>query len=122
MSLRGEVYIPRAALPPGQATTHRCVILSNNFLIGQHGGRNLFVNVALIRSAVSQSGRPVSLVPGHSFRVTPKDLPFLSHESIIETHQIFAVPIQDFLGRAAQGNFPPVLLQKVLEGARRLFT
>ena len=122
MPARGEVYFPKTTLPPGQATTHRCVILSSNFLLGQHGGRNLFVNVALIRSAVSRTGRPVFLIPGHSFPVTRTELSFLSQDSIIETHQIFAVPIQEFSSQTPVGRLPPVLLQKVLEGVRRLFT
>jgi len=119
--IRGEVYFPSGVLPPHQSMPHRCVVLSSNSVIAQQG-RNLFVNVALIRSAVQQSGKPVPLIPGHSFPVRQVDLPFLTNDSIIETHQIFAVAIQEFQGRNAEGRLQPPLLQRVLEGARRLFT
>src|ERR1700737_20818 len=94
--LRGEVFFPDVTLPPGQDVPHRCVVLSPNNLIATQGGRRLFVNVAIIRSATTQQGRSVPLVPGHSIRVTTTELPCLQNDSIIETHQLFALPLAAF--------------------------
>lgn len=121
MPVRGEVYYPDKNLPPGQDIKHACVILSPNNLIGQFG-RNLFVNVALIRSAFDQRGRPTRPVPGHSILITPQDLSSLTNDSYVETHQLFAVPLQQFQYKQPVGRLSQTALDLVLEGARRLFT
>lgn len=121
MPLRGEVYFPDTKLPPGQDIAHRCVVLSPNALLATQGNR-IFVNVAIIRSAVAQNGRRVNLVPGHSILVTPRELPCLTHDSFIETHQIFAIALAQFSQKRPVGRLPPKVLDQVLDGARRLFT
>src|SRR5687768_8888619 len=90
---RGEVLFPQVKLPPGQEVPHRCVILSpNGFISSQWNG--YFVSVAILRSAFSRKGSQVRLVPGHSIWVSASELPFLTNDSIIETHQLFSLPLR----------------------------
>jgi hypothetical protein len=128
MPLRGQVYFSgKTVLPPGQMTPHRFVIVSHSAILATSGNR-VFANVALIRSAKRADGSPVRLMPGHSIPVTPKEVSSLQHDSIIETHQLFAVPLDLFQGSGARIGLAPIdtlpgpLLSRVLEGCRRLFT
>jgi hypothetical protein len=59
---------------------------------------------------------------GHSILVTPQQCPFLSVDSIIETHQLLALPLTDLEPLRPVGTLPPNVLGKVLESIRRLFT
>lgn len=59
---------------------------------------------------------------GHSILVTPKQCPFLKVESIVETHQILALPLPDLETIHPVGTLPHDVLEKVLEGARLLFS
>lgn len=122
MALRGEVYFPDATLPPNQSIPHRCVVLSPDHLTGGFSNKFLFVNVAIIRSATDKLGNPVPVVPGHSIRVTPKDLPRLQHDSYVETHQIFAIPLRAFSTKNLVGKLPAQLMGRVLEAVRLLFS
>ena len=121
---QGRVFIPRNIFPPGQKTIHYVVILSNDFILkrmaaSQQGG---FVVVGIIRSAVNQSGNRVKLVPGHSFPLGSAELSSLSHESIIETHQLFSLHSSEFHSSRSKhiGDLPKEILHSVLEGAQRL--
>jgi len=58
----------------------------------------------------------------HSIQVTAKQCPFLKHDSIIETHQVLALPSTDLEPLRPVGTLPPDVLDKVLEGTRRLFS
>jgi hypothetical protein len=127
MPLRGQIYFSRnMVLPPGQHTPHQFIIVSPNGVLANNGNR-VFANVVLIRSATHQDGTPVRLVPGHSVPVTPQDIRGLANNSIIETHQIFALSIGLFQAQAGRPAPQPVavlaqpLLDRVLENCRRLF-
>lgn len=124
---QGRVYFPPVTLPPGQETNHRIVVLTNNQIINRIS-QNQFLLCAIIRSSVNQSGKPVIQVPGHTIPVNPSDFTssqegaVISHESLIETHQLFHIQKQAFsspsvrsLGDLSQGK-----LQEVLSGAKRL--
>ncbi|MBI4403725.1 MAG: type II toxin-antitoxin system PemK/MazF family toxin [Deltaproteobacteria bacterium] len=125
MPLRGEVYFPAKNLPPDQDTPHRCVVLSPTNLMAHHPnvkGNKLFVVVAIIRSATHQSGTPVRLVPGHSVPITVTDFSFLDHDSIVETHQLFAVELDVFRRKHPMGRISGQVLTDILRGAQRLFS
>ena len=125
MPQRGEVYFPDKTLPPGQSMPHRCVVLSPTNLMATHpntSGNRLFVTVAIIRSAKHQNGTSVRQMLGHSIPITPQDLPSLQHDSLIETHQVFAVELDAFKNRKSEGKLPLAVMNDVLSGVRRLFT
>jgi hypothetical protein len=118
MALQGEVYFPSNVLPPHQAKKHRVVILTNSTLLALHS--NLFIVVAIIRSAVTDSGKNVSLIPLHSIPITPEKIgPIISHNSVIETHQLFALPRTSFEKDKSLGRLPNDVLTQVLRGAQR---
>lgn len=123
MALRGQVFWPPKGmkLPPKQATQHRVVILSNSAISTLGGGQGVHLMVAIIRSAMNQQGRPVRQIPLHSIPLSPGDAPFLQHESIIETHQLFAVHSHDFKCERALGVVPAHVMGQVLAGARKIF-
>jgi hypothetical protein len=122
MTKRGDVYFPDARLPPGQDIKHRVVVLSPNTLIAQQGGARLFVSVALIRSAVNaKTGRPIPLIMGHSIPIAPTELPALQHDSVVETHQLFAVSLAELSKKKAVGTVIGTKLDEILAGARLLF-
>jgi hypothetical protein len=122
VALRGEVYFPDATVPPNQSIPHRCIVLSPDHLTGGLGNKLLFVNVAIIRSATDRLGNPVPVVQGHSIRITPQDLPRLRHDSYVETHQIFAIPLSAFSAKNLIGKLPAQLMNRVLDGVRLLFS
>ena len=125
MPLRGEVYYPNKTLPPGQDIVHQCVVLSPTNLMATHPntpGNRLFVTVAIIRSATHKDGRPVRLIKGHSFPISSQQLPALQHDSIIETHQLFAVELDVFRKKTPIGTITNPLLADVLAGAKLLFS
>lgn len=125
MAQRGEVYFPDKKLPPGQDIPHRCVILSPTNLMAMHPNTSknrLFITVALIRSARHQDGTPIRPVLGHSIPITSKDLPSLQHDSVVETHQVFAVELDTFKIKKPEGKLPSALMDDVLSGVRRLFS
>lgn len=119
---QGRVYLPQAIIPPGQQTTHFVVVLTNNGILNRIQLSGGFVVTALIRSAVSSRGTRVNLLPIHSIPVTRAELPFLSHDSIIETHQLFHLPLQELTGTNGRqlGDLPAQILAATLVGARRL--
>jgi hypothetical protein len=120
---QGRVFRPPSAiLPPRQAKTHFVVVISNNSSLTRvktsaNGG---FVVVAIIRSAKNEAGNPVKMVLGHSFPLTPTDLPKLSHDSIIETHQLFHIRSSELTPANTLGDLPDSILQQALLGAQRL--
>ena len=122
---QGRVYFPPIKLPPGQETDHRIVVLSNNQVINRTSP-NQFLLCAIIRSAVNQSGRPVSRVPGHTIPVSQSDFVgsgvVISHDSLIETHQLFHVSKQDLSNSSVRylGDLSPDKLREVLAGAKKL--
>ncbi len=125
MPLRGEVYFPDKNLPPDQDTPHRCVVLSPTNFMAQHPntpGNRLFVMVAIIRSAKHQGGGNVRLVTGHSIPLSATDHVFLQHDSIVETHQLFAVEIDVFRKKKPVGRISDPYLADILKGAQRLFS
>ncbi|MGK5081861.1 hypothetical protein WDW37_01050 [Bdellovibrionota bacterium FG-1] len=119
MPTRGDVYFPKTILPPHSQNTHRCVVLSAP---PQGAANDLFVMVAIIRSRNHQNGKPVSLVLGHSIPLAKRDCPWLHHDSILETHQLFALPEREFQTLTPLGAMPSDKLYEALAGARRLFT
>ncbi|MGQ0505604.1 MAG: type II toxin-antitoxin system PemK/MazF family toxin [Myxococcaceae bacterium] len=121
MPFRGEVYYPDANLPPGQDIKHSCVVLSPTNLLSSQGNK-VFVNVAIIRSAFGRGGQPAKLVPGHSIKVTPAEASFLTNDSYVETHQIFAVPLMQLHAKRPVGRLAQPVMDRVLAGARQLFT
>ncbi len=125
MPLRGEVYFPDKALPLNQDVVHRCIVLSPNNLMATHPNtpnNRLFVTVAIVRSAVHSDGRtPVRLIRGHSIPISPQNLPALQHNSIVETHQLFAVELDVLRRKNPVGRLPDSLMTDVLAGARLLF-
>ena len=120
MVFQGEVYFPPDPLPPGQRVNHRVVVLTPDGLLSRPG--HVFVNVAIIRSAVRTDGTRAPLVPGHSIPVGPGVCSFLVRDSIVETHQLFALALRDLTTLSRQGRLPPPILADVLAGARRLFS
>ncbi len=124
---QGRVYFPPMTLPPGQETDHRIIVLSNNQVINR-SSPNQFLVCAIIRSAVSQSGRRVNLVPGHTIPVNPTDFigsgNVINHESLIETHQLFHVSKQSLSNPSvrALGELTPEKLKAVLDGAKKLMS
>jgi hypothetical protein len=125
MPVRGDVYFPNTTLPPGQQTPHRVVVLSPTTLISTQPNtvnNRFFVMVAIIRSAKHQSGAQVRPVMGHSISIGPNDLPALGHASYIETHQLFAVPVDQLTRNKHVGKITGQLLDDALAGARRLFS
>jgi hypothetical protein len=124
MPVRGEIYFPESKLPPDQDTPHRCVILSpTNLMATQPNtpGNCLFVMVAVIRSATHKDGRPVRLLRGHSIPISFQDYAFLQHDSIVETHPLFAVELDVFRKKKPVGKISGVTLDDILKGARLLF-
>ena len=121
MASRGQVFWPKALLPPGQSTKHQCVVLSNSKINSLAGKSGVYLMVAIIRSATNQSGNPVRLVMGHSIPIPAGTLPSIIHDSILETHQLFALNSTTFDRRDLIGALPPALLAQALEGARRVF-
>lgn len=122
---QGRVYFPPITLPPGQETNHRIVVLSNNQVINR-SSYNQFLVCAIIRNAVNQSGGRVSLVPGHTIPVSTNDFAgsgnVISHDSLIETHQLFHVSKQDLSNPSVRhlGDLNPDKLVEVLNGAKKL--
>jgi len=121
---QGRVYLPRAIIPPRQQTTHFVVVLTSNGILNRLQQSGGFVVTALIRSATSSRGNRVNLIPIHSIPVTVAQLGFLSHDSIIETHQLFHLPLQELTGSNGRllGDLPDQILAEVLAGARRLLS
>lgn len=119
--MRGQVFWPTALLPPGQSTKHQCVVLSNSKINSLAGKSGVFLVVAIIRSATNQSGAPVRLVMGHSIPIPAGALPSITHDSILETHQLFALNSKTFGRNDLIGALPQALLEQALEGARRVF-
>jgi hypothetical protein len=120
---QGRIYIPKTILPPGQVTKHFIVVLTSDLILKRlAASQNSFAVVAIIRSAVNQSGRPVPLVPMHSVPISPSDVPNLTHDSIIETHQLFHMPIAELnpARNPILGDLPKPILAQVLSGARAL--
>lgn len=115
MPLRGQVFSPKKNYPPGSPQWHRLVVLSPNALMARTGA-SLFIMTAVIRS--HHAG--VRLVPGHSIPLPANTVAVLPFASVIETHQLFALPLSDFLGRP-DGQLPKSVLDDVLAGARLLF-
>lgn len=125
MPVRGEVYFPDQTLPPGQDTPHRCVVLSSTNLMATQPntqGNRLFVTVALIRSATHKGGAAVRLVRGHSIPISATDYSFLQHDSIVETHQLFAIELDVLKKKKPVGKIADPVLTDILKGARQLFT
>jgi hypothetical protein len=125
MPARGEVYFPKTPLPPGQPSLHPCVVLSPTNLIATQPNtpnNRFFVTVALIRGATHRSGAPVRPIMGHSIPITPTDVSALAKPSIVETHQLFAVALDDLLRLKNVGRVTGPLLDDILAGARRLLT
>lgn len=123
---QGRVYFPPITLPPGQETDHRIVVLSNNQVINR-SANNQFLVCAIIRSAINQSGRPVGRVPGHTIPVSQIDFVgtgVISHDSLIETHQLFHVSKQDLSGPSVRylGDLNTDKLREVLDGAKKLLS
>ena len=120
MHLRGNVYFPKTVLPPGSENSHRCVILSNT---PKHHGNQVFLMVAIIRSERHKDKSLVHRIPVHSIPLLVKENPsFLKHDSILETHQLFAINEQEFRFIKLLGALSAVKLEEALAGARRLFT
>ena len=122
MPRRGEVYYPTTVLPPGTPTKHMVVLVSPTAQL--QNAQKSFVSVVLIRSVadpLTGAVRPLGPM-GHAFRITPKQCPFLRHDSIIETHQLLALPLQELIPLRPEGSIPDDVLDKVLESIRRLFT
>jgi PemK-like, MazF-like toxin of type II toxin-antitoxin system len=119
---QGRVYLPKAVIPPGQQSNHFVVVLTNNGILNRLQQSGGFILVALIRNAISNRGNQVKLIPIHSVPVTRADLSFLSHDSIIETHQLFHLPLQELTGTRgkALGDLPDQILATVLVGAKKL--
>lgn len=120
---QGRVYIPKTILPPGQATKHFIVVITNDLILRKlAANQNSFAVVAIIRSAINQSGRAVPLIPMHSVPVSPKDLSGLSHDSIVETHQLFHMPLVELnpARNPVLGDLSKPILEQVLSGARAL--
>jgi len=114
--VRGQIYSPKKNYPPGSPQWHRLLVLSPSGLMSS-GGSSLFVMTAVIRS--HHSG--VRLVPGHSIPVPAGLVAALPLASVVETHQLFALPVSELAGRP-DGQLPRDLVEAALAGARRLFT
>ena len=125
MPARGDVYFPKSTLPPSQQIPHRCVVLSPTNLISTQPnttGNRFFVTVAIIRSAKHGNGAAVRPVMGHSIPIGPADLSCLTHSSFVETHQLFAVALDELTRNKHEGRIQGQLLDDILAGARRLLT
>lgn len=127
---QGRVYFPPIVLPPRSTTNHRIIVLSNDTLITRcQRMRSFFLLCAIIRSAINQNGNPVIPIPGHSIPVSSADFTSLvagaqviQNSSIIETHQLFHVPMSALTNPANRpiGDLEPTKLEAVLAGARRV--
>lgn len=69
-----------------------------------------------------KGNRPVRRVIGHSILLPANTIQSLPHDSLIETHQLFSIPLKEFQGIGPDGTLPSDLLEEVLEGARLLFS
>lgn len=119
MPAQGQVYALKNILPPGQPNWHRIVVLSRNYALSASGAT--FAMVGIIRSA-NKNNRPVRRVIGHSILLPGGTISTLPDDGLIETHQLFAIPLLEFQKVSPDGNLPQTILEEVLEGARLLFS
>lgn len=120
MPAQGQVYNPKQIIPPGQQKHHRVVVVTNSNLAARPNLQ--FLMVALIRSAIQQgTNRPVGLVIGHSVPLPANSIASLPFDSIVETHQLFAIPVNEFKGLQADGKLPDNVMDDVLAGCRKIF-
>jgi hypothetical protein len=123
---QGEIYKVDTILPPNQADNHYFLVLTNSGHIRNHSHptNRYCLTGCIVRSATNKKGAKVKEIKGYSFLITPQEFPFLQHDSIIETHQIFHLDIKEFdktttkcLGRVNDQS----KLQNILDSAKSLF-